>query len=214
MKFAFAVAFLSSLSGSIVFGDSCGSFRDARGRSSVDVAPLPGFVDVCSREFQLCVMLTQGYPPSVQTIAYFVPIEEWDRYQKSEHKGFSRYLIAQKGETLSSERFADFKRYVHLEQGSVPDHTKLASLFESRGQVSLGIVDETPDSISIGTVMKLTETALKRDLQPAAINVVLQIQGESLSLYIYDSVKDANDTDRVKELAKYWVQSIRMQNSK
>jgi len=80
--------------------------------------------------------------------------------------------------------------------------------------VSLGIVDETPDSISIGTVMKLTETALKRDLQTAAINVVLQIQGESLSLYIYDSVKDANDTDRVKELAKYWVQSIRMQNSK
>ena len=97
MKFAFAVAFLSSLGGSIVFGDSCGSFRDARGRSSVDVAPLPGFVDVCSRDFQLCVMLTQGYPPSVQTIAYFVPIEEWDRYQKSEHKGFSRYLIAQKG---------------------------------------------------------------------------------------------------------------------
>ena len=62
--------------------------------------------------------------------------------------------------------------------------------------------------------MKLTETALKRDLQTAAINVVLQIQGESLSLYIYDSVKDANDTDRVKELAKYWVQCIRMQNSK
>jgi len=51
-------------------------------------------------------------------------------------------------------------------------------------------------------------------LQTAAINVALQINGESLSLYVYDSVKDANDTDRVKELAKRWVQCIRMQNSK
>src|SRR4029450_4598628 len=111
MKFAFAVAFLFSLGGSVIFGDSCESFRDTRGRSSVDVAPLSGFVDVCSRDFQLCVMLTQGYPPSVQTIGYFVPIEEWQRYQKGQHKGFSRYLIAQKGRALSTEEFGDFKSY-------------------------------------------------------------------------------------------------------
>jgi hypothetical protein len=80
--------------------------------------------------------------------------------------------------------------------------------------VSLGIVDETSDSISIGTVAKLTEPALKRDVQTAAINIALQIKGESLSLYVYDSAKDANDTDRVKELAKRWVQCIRKQNSK
>jgi len=169
---------------------------------------------VCSRDFQLCVLLTQGYPPSVQTIGYFVPVEEWERYQKGQHKGFSQYLIGQKGETLSAEKFTDFKRYVHSQQGNIADHTKLATVFESRGQVSLGIVDETSDSISIGAVLKLTETALKRDLQTAAINVVLQIKGESLSLYVYDSVKDANDTDRVKELAKRWVQCIRTQNSK
>src|SRR5439155_10325479 len=119
MKFAFAVAFLFSLGGSTVCGDSCGSFRDARGRSWVDLAPLPGFIDVCSRDFQLCVMLTEGYPPSVQTIGYFVPVEEWERYQKGQHKGFSRYLIAQKGETLSAESFADFKRYVHSQQGNI-----------------------------------------------------------------------------------------------
>jgi hypothetical protein len=159
-------------------------------------------------------MLTQGYPPSVQTIGYFVPVEEWERYQKGQHKGFSRYLIAQKGRTLSTEDFAEFKHYVHSQQGNIPDHTKLAALFESRGQVSLGIVDESPDSISIGTVLKLTETALKRDLVTAAVNVALQIKGESLSLYAYDSAKDANDTDRVKELARRWVRCIRKQNSK
>lgn len=214
MKFAFAAVLLFLLGGSIVCEDSCGSFRDARGRSSIDVAPLPGFSDVCSRDFQLCVMLTQGYPPSVQTIGYFVPVEDWERYQKGQHKGFSRYLIAQKGRTLSKEEFAEFKQYVHSQQGNISDHTKLASLFESRGQVSLGIVDETSDSISIGSVVKLTETALKRKLQTAAINIVLQIKGESLSLYVYDDAKGVNDTERVKDLAKRWIQCIRNQNSK
>jgi hypothetical protein len=33
-------------------------------------------------------MLTQGYPPTVQTIGYFVSVEEWKRYQKGQHKGF------------------------------------------------------------------------------------------------------------------------------
>ena len=214
MKFAFALAFLLSFGGSIACADSCGSFRDTRGRSAVDVAPLPGFVDICSRDFQLCVMLTQGYPPSVQTIGYFVPVEEWERYRNGQHKGFSRYLIAQKGRTLSTEEFADFKRYVHSQQGNIPDHSSLAALFESHGNASLGILDETPDSISTGTVSKLTETALKRDLLLAAINVALQIKGESLSLYVYDTIKDANDTGGVKQFTKRWVQCVRTQNSR
>jgi len=214
MKYLHAAPVLLLLISAAVFADSCDSFRDARGRSSVDVAPLPGFVDVCSRDFQLCVMLTQGYPPSVETIGYFVPAEQWQRYQEGQHKGFSPYLIAQKARTLSTEDFAEFKRYVHSQQGNIPDHTELAMVFESRGQVSLGIIDETPDSIWIGSLAKLTETAFKRDLFLAAINVALQIKGESLSLYVYDDIKDVNDTDRVKQLTKRWVQCIKTQNSK
>ena len=166
MKLACVVVFLLWLVGCVLHADSCGSFRDARGCTSVDVAPLPGFVDVCSRDFQLCVMLTQGFPPSVQTIGYFVPVEEWERYQTGQHKGFSRYLIAQKARTLSAEDFAGFKRYVHSQNGNIPDHTKLASLLESHGQVSLGIVDETSDSISIGTLARLTSQLLNVMCKP------------------------------------------------
>ena len=135
-------------------------------------------------------------------------------YQNGQHKGFSPYLIAQKGRTLSPEEFADFKRYVHSRQGEIPDHTELATIFASRGQVSLSIIDETPNSISVGSVLKLTETAFERDVQVAAVNIALQIKDESLSLYVYDDAKGANDTDRVKDLAKRWVQCIRKQNSK
>jgi len=66
--------------------------------------------------------------------------------------------------------------------------------------MSLGIIDESTDSISIGTVLKLPESAIKRDAILAAINIALQIKGGSLSLYVYDTVKGPNDTDRVKEL--------------
>ena len=55
--------------------------------------------------------------------------------------------------------------------------------------MSLGIIDESTDSISIGTVLKLTESAIKRDAILAAINIALQIKGESLSLHVYDTVK-------------------------
>ena len=206
-----AIAFFIAASGATA--DSCGSFRDSRGRSSIDFAPLNGFVDVCSRDFQLCVALTLGYPPSVQTLGYFVSREEWHRYQNGKHKGFNRYLIAQKGEVLSGEQFADFKRYVHSQQGDIADHSKLATLFEQDGRVSLGVIDETEDSVSIGVVQKLTGTAIKRDWLLAAINIALQLKGESVSLYVYDTVKNPNDTDRVKGLAKRWLQCIRERNS-
>ena len=127
---------------------------------------------------------------------------------------FRPYLIAQKGRTLSTEEFADFKRYVHSQQRNIPDHTQLATTFELRSQIPLGIIDESADSMWMGMLLKLTEPAFKRDFELAAINVVLQIKGESLSLYVYDTVKDANDTGRVKELAKRWVQCIRTQNPK
>jgi hypothetical protein len=38
---------------SLTAGENCGSFRDTRGRSAVDFAPLPGYVDVCSQDFHL-----------------------------------------------------------------------------------------------------------------------------------------------------------------
>jgi hypothetical protein len=207
-----AILFLVTASG--LFADSCGSFRDSRGRSSIDFAPLNGFVDVCSRDFQLCVMLTVGYPPSIQTIGYFVLSEEWQQYQKGKHNGFSRYLIAQRGETMSAEEFAGFKRYVHSQQGDIADHTDLAALFESHGRISLGVTGETEDSISVGTILKLTETAIKRDELIAAINISLQLKNETLSLYVFDTVKSVKDTDRIKDLAKRWLRCIRAQNSK
>jgi hypothetical protein len=152
--------------------------------------------------------------PTQCSIGYFVPNEEWQRYQDGKHKGISRYLIAQRGRTLSKEEFADFKRYVHSQQGSIADHTDLPSVFESRGHVPLGVTDEAEDSISFGAILKLSpreKKTGKADLL-ASINIVLQLKGESLSLYVFDSIKDLRDTERIKDIAKRWLRCVREQS--
>ncbi len=215
MKCVYSAALLALAASSLVAAQHCGSFRDPRERSSIDFAPLDGYTDVCSRDFQLCVMLTLGYPSSVQTIAYFVPNAEWQKYKEGKHKGFSRYLIAQHAvRTLSSEEFADFKDYVRSQQGNVVDHSKVPSLFEVKGRVPLGVVDESADSISYGTVIKLEQKDQGEGGSEllGAINIALQLKGESLSLYVFDVVKDLHDTDRLKALARHWLQCIRNQN--
>ena len=210
-------AALVALSASALAGaQRCGNFRDSRSRSSVDFAPLEGYTDVCSRDFQLCVALTLGYPPSVETIGYFVPNAQWQAYKTGKLKGFSRYLIAQRsGRTLSSEEFTDFKRYVHAQQGAVADHSKVPSFFEVQGRMPLGIVDETEDSISYGTVVKLEKKDQSEHSSElvGAINIAFQLKGESLSLYVFDVVKDPNDVTKIKALAKQWLQCIRHQNT-
>jgi hypothetical protein len=200
---------------SVSLGDPCGSFRDKRERSRVDFAPLDGFVDVCSLDFQLCVKLTQGYPPSVKTIGYFVSTEEWRRYQKGDKSGFSRYLIGQRATTMSNSEFDGFKQYIHSQQGSMPDHTKASATLELEERVSLGIVEETSDSISFGAVMRFEPTgaAVLAPLWLGSINIVLQLKGETLCLYAFDTLKTSTDTQSLKSLAARWLKCIRTRNS-
>jgi hypothetical protein len=208
-----AIGVLAAIS-SPTAAEKCGSFKDAHGLSSVDVAPLPGYVDICSQDFGLCVKLTQGYPPSVKTIGYFVPAAEWQKRQKGTLEGFTHYLIAQRGRTLSTGEFTEFKRYVHSEQGNIEDHTKPADVFESQGRVSLGVIDEAEDMIAFGAILKLTQTnpPPPQAMLIASINIVLEAKGETLSLYIFDTVKRLDDTSRIKELAKTWLACIRERN--
>jgi hypothetical protein len=208
-----ALGALTAIS-ALTAADKCGSFKDAHGLSSVDVAPLPGYVDVCSQDFQLCVKLTQGYPPSVKTIGYFVPADEWQKRQKGNLEGFTHYLIAQRGRTLSADEFIEFKHYVYSQQGNVEDHTKPADVFESQGRVSLGVIDEAEDMIAFGAILKLTQTnpPPPKALLLASINIVLEQKGETLSLYVFDTVKGLDDTSRIKRLVEAWLNRIRERN--
>jgi hypothetical protein len=103
---------------------------------------------------KLCSLLTRGYPPSTQTVGYFVLDGEWAKFKKGELEGFTRYLIAQISQSTRPEDFPALKEFIRSRHGKVADHTDLPGTLKSRGQVGLGVVDETQDSISFGTVMK------------------------------------------------------------
>jgi len=87
---------LLSFLGSSGLARTCDSARDPKARAAVDLAPPTGYVDVCSRDAQLCKRLTEGYPPSVQTLAYFVLAKEWQLHERGALDGFTQYLIAQR----------------------------------------------------------------------------------------------------------------------
>ncbi len=217
MKSILQAVLLTVVASYAAAAEPCDSFRDSRARSAIDFAPPIGFIDVCSRDAQLCNLLTKGYPPSVQTIGYFVRAEEWQRYQKTEQKGFSRYLIAQRARTtMSTTEFADFKRYIRGQQGNTPDHTELPSVLESQGRVPLGVTDETDDSISFGVVMKLVPPGgggTGSELL-ASINIARQLKGETLSLYAFDTVRQPTEVEGVKTLARHWIACIGGQNAR
>ena len=173
----------------------------------LDLAPPPGFVEVCSRNEQLCEVLTRGYPPSVTTLGYFVTEEEWGRFSETEELGFTVYLIAQTSATQSVEEFKEFKEYLIARQGEVPDHTELPSFLEKNGQVSLGVLDEADDLITIGTLMHLAAPQGKVAL--AATNVALQLPGASLILYVFHSYSGPSDVNELKTLTDQWVECLR-----
>ncbi len=214
MDRASKVAILAAFWSVALAAEPCGSFIDAKGLSVVDFAPPIGFVDVCSRDSRLCSVLTKGFPSSVRTIGYFVLGEEWQRYEKGNLDGFSRYLIAQRGGPLSRERFREFKDYVRAQHGEIPDSSDIVRGLESGGRVSFGVTDETEDSISYGVVMKLRSLNGGSDVEMllASINIALQLKGESLSLYVNEEVRRPSDVRRVKEFAARWIGCLRSRN--
>jgi hypothetical protein len=193
---------------------TCGSFADSQRRSAINFAPVVGFVEVCSLDAALCDVLTRGYPSSVTTIAYFVTRQDWQTHLKDKRQGFSQYLIGQRGHSWSRDEFLEFKNHVRSGQGTVPDHTELPAVVESLGRASLGVTAESDDSISFGVVMKLahSQDAVGAPFFLASVNTVLQINGETLSLYAFDRATNANDGAGARALMEQWLACIKARN--
>jgi hypothetical protein len=200
-----AILTLLSFLGAGGLARPCDTFGDPKQRAAVDLAPPAGYVDVCSRDAQLCRRLTEGYPPSVQTLAYFVLAEEWQLHERGALKGFTQYLIAQRAvRPYSTEAFADLKRSMRESQGDIPDSSVSGQAVQRR---SLGVIDEAGDLIAIGMLMRRPGLAM------ASINAGLRLKKETLILYIFRVARNIGDVNSAKALAREWVSCIRSRNS-
>jgi hypothetical protein len=215
LRFAVAALTLIFIGVNAHAGGSCGSFVDPKRRSTINFAPIRGFVEVCSLDGALCDLLTKGYPPSVTTIAYFVTNQDWQLHVKGSLKGFSRYLIGQRGHSWSREEFLEFKNRVRSDQGTVPDHTNLPAVVESLGRASLGVTAESADSISFGVIMKLAPSGgtMGGPFYLASVNTALEINGETLALYAFDRANNANDGAGAQALMAQWLGCIEARNT-
>ena len=188
----------------------CDSWRARAGDTTIDLAPPRGFIEVCATNHRLCGVLTAGYPPSVQTLGYFVAANDWERFRKDSSLGLNHYLIAQVALTRGADQLPGFKSYLRAQQGDIPDHSQLPSTLAAQGRMPLGILDETPTSISSGVVMaaRPVTSSSSASIVLVASNSAAAVSGRLLSLYVYLSYKNESDIDSVKAVTKKWLQCI------
>ena len=202
--------FVALTSASQLSAQVCDSWRASVRDTTIDLAPPRGFIEVCSLDRDLCTVLTAGYPPSVKTLGYFAARRDWELFQRDSSLGFDDYLIAQLALNRTAEQLPGFKAYLRAQQGNIPDHSDLPRMLTAQGRVPLGILAETPTSISSGVVM-----AARPVTNPAAESIVLvasnsaaAVTNHLLSLYVYRNYRSETDIDSVKAVTQRWLQCI------
>jgi hypothetical protein len=187
----------------------CQSAKRSVTGGDVDLAPLAGYLDIYSENTPICRTLTEGYPPSVTTMGYFVTADEWRSFKQAP-RSFTQYLIAQFAPSMSPDDLPGLKQYLRSQQGNIPDHTRLPSVLDSVGRVPLGIFDETESSISFGTVMKLQRGG-PESIEPmpmVATNTAAVVKGRVLSLYVYRQFQTAADVDTAEQWTRRWLSCL------
>jgi hypothetical protein len=213
MRSAYTFVLLLPLFGELR-AQACDSRQAQAADSSVDLAPPPGFIEICSLDSQLCRVLTAGYPPSVRTLGYFADSADWNAFQKDSTVGFKHYLIAQLATTMRPEQLAGFKQYLRSQQGNIPDHSSLPSVLAAQGRVPLGIIAETPTSISFGTVMTATPvtTPSAHPMVLVATNTAAVLKNHMFSLYVFRDYRGDDDIDSTKATTQKWLQCLARAN--
>lgn len=189
---------------------SCGAFSATSAELAIDLAPPAGFTEICTRDRELCADLTAGYPPGVRTIGYFVPSDEWVRYQRGDHSRFSRYLIAQATTTRASA-FPALKDFIRSRSGRIPDSSRLSpKILRDLERVDLGVLDEGADFISPGVLLDARPSPQMPPLGPqVAINTAFATSGQVLSLYTHHNFSGERDLDACKQLTTQWLKCLR-----
>ena len=90
---------------------------------------------------------------------------------------------------MRPDEFPQFKEYAPSQNGIVPDSTRLPKVLADRGRVSLGIVEESPDSISMGVVLRLQTAGTSENL--ASINSAVVVKERVLWLYSLSERRDS-----------------------
>jgi hypothetical protein len=91
----------------------------------------------------------------------------------------------------------------------------LPGTLKSQGRVSLGVIEDSSDSITFGAIMK-TQAASSPDQEfvLVALNAAMVVGPLVLSLYSFRDYQGMVDVEAAKQLTKTWLQCMRSSNRK
>ena len=182
-----------------------------RAGSAVDAVPaFVGFTDVCAVDAALCRAFSAGYPPSVRMLGYFVPDTIWAAFRSGRVSSFDEYLIAQAAGRRSAAEFAELKESLRQRNGTIPDNSRLPLTVARDTRVPLGVVGETHSAIIFGVVMHLQLAGEEsgRTTPMVSLNIAMQRDQSTLSLYVFRRYRSESDVERAKRDAAAWVACI------
>src|SRR4051794_2609546 len=181
--------------GNVSAVSSCGTYRTVSKQVTIDLAPPSGFTEICARDRELCRVLTAGYPPTVTTLGYFVASGEWAAHQRGERVSPTKYLIAQ-GTSMAQDAFPALKDFIRERAGRIPDNSRVPESGGTLARIDLGVLEEGPDFISPGIIIKVPPSALAPSpANQVAINTAFATRGQVLSLYTHCDYSNGKDVD-------------------
>lgn len=196
-------------------------------------APL-GFVEASEGLPELRRDAEHFVSPGNEMLAFFITNDDYVDLMRGQDKPMNRYLFVQirsnsKSITithkafdqakngyrkLSNENFEkariDVNRLLRERGKDISKYPQIYSGLTIGEIVSLGVIDETPRSITMGTlgaISKVEDTANVSKIMAGAVVVVL-IKGKIIIATMYNAYQSADDIDWLKELAKDWTRVL------
>jgi hypothetical protein len=197
--------------------------------------PAPfGFVEASETLPELRKEAEHFVSPGNELIAFFIPNEDYADLVRGQDKPMNKYLFVQvrgnsKSSTITSEAFNQAKNgYRRLSTESFEKaRLDVNRLFKERdknlslypqiysgltisGMVSLGVLDETPRSITMGTLGSLSRVegnVEESKIMVGAVAIVL-IKGKVIIATMYNAYQSVDDIDWLKELVRDWTRAL------
>ena len=154
-------------------------------------------------------------PPTLKIIAYFAPPDEWQRLLSGEALAFTRDLTVEQPSKFSPERFSELKRQIRNKEGETWDDTSGPRLQESKVLNPMRVLDESTDMISFvvgGRFIVTTGEALQKEMTAITVKTIVQLKGETLSLYTHEQRDQPFDGELTIALARQWLECIKAKN--
>lgn len=189
---------------------ACGSFRAAVPDPALDLAPPAGFTEICAQDAALCVRLTSGFSKDTNTIGYFVPAEEWKRYQAGDHSKFRRTLIAQWAESTQPSRFPVLKKFIRSQHGKEKSESQEALVWHPSGKADIPVFEDSKDVIAAGVLVKQKQAGPDApETVLASVNIAMVKNTRTLSLYVITDVTASPSAEPAKALGREWIRCLR-----